>query len=112
MGARSSSPSSRGTRLALGSAENATMKDMGVSQTKTFRLPDGLMAEVENAAQIQKRSVEEVLAEAVQQYLDKQEFEKTLSFGNRHAKSRGLTPADVPRAITRAREERGRLWSG
>ncbi len=75
---------------------------MGLSRTKNFTLPDGLMAEVEKAAQAQKRSVEEFLAEAVQQYIDTQEFEKTLSFRNRHAKSRGLTPADLPSAKVRA----------
>ena len=66
------------------------------------------MAEMEKIAQAQKRSIGDVMAEAAQQYIDRQELEETLSFGEQHAKARGLTPADVAPAIARVREERGR----
>ena len=73
-------------------------------ESKTPTLPDGIMAEMEKIAQAQHRSVNEVLAEAAQQYIDRQELEETLSFGKKHAESRGLKPADVAPAIARVRE--------
>ena len=74
--------------------------------TKTVTLPDELMAEVEKIAEARKRSVDEVLKEAVERYIDRDEFKEVVSFGVRHARSRGLTPADVAPAIAKAREGR------
>ena len=37
-------------------------------------------------------------------YVNREEFKQVLSFGARHARSRGLTPAHVAPAIAKARE--------
>jgi len=75
-----------------------------MADTKTIALPNGLMAEVERIAEAQQRSVDEVFKEAVERYISREEFKEVLSFGARHARSRGLTPADVGPAIAKARE--------
>jgi len=75
-----------------------------MSDTKTIALPNGLMAEVERIAESQQRSIDDVFKEAVERYINREEFKQVLSFGARHAKARGLTPADVAPAIAKARE--------
>jgi hypothetical protein len=81
---------------------------MAMPETKTVALPNGLMAEMEKVALAQQRSVDDVLVDAVERYLNHEEFREVLSFGERHARSLGLTPVDVATEIARSRENRGR----
>ena len=77
-------------------------------QMRSVDLPDGVLTEVEKIARAKGRSVADVMTEAAQQYIDRQELEETLSFGERHAKSRGLKPGDVAPAIARVRDDHRR----
>jgi metal-responsive CopG/Arc/MetJ family transcriptional regulator len=77
-------------------------------------LPEGLIAEVEKAAQAQGRTVDEVLSEAVQRYIDDQKWQKLIESGECRAKARGLTENDVARLIEEVRREnrtRRTFWS-
>ena len=71
-------------------------------------LPDGLMAEIERIARAQARSVDEVLAEAVDRYVKDQQWEAVKRYGRAQSSERGLTDNDVPRLIAEFRNERGR----
>ena len=44
---------------------------MATGQTENLSLPDGLQAEIEKVARAQERTVNEVLAEAVDRYIRK-----------------------------------------
>ena len=77
-------------------------------ETKTVALPNGLMAQMEKIAHAQQRSVDDVLVDAVERYINHEEFGEVLSFGERHARALGLTPVDVATEIARSRENRGR----
>jgi|ERR1019366_2851547 Arc/MetJ-type ribon-helix-helix transcriptional regulator len=57
-------------------------------------LPEPLLAEIQSAAQAENRSVDEVLQEALRQYLDDRSWTKILGYGQRRAKELGLTEAD------------------
>lgn len=79
-----------------------------MTQMRSVDLPDGLLAEMEKVAKAKGRSVDEVLVEAMERYLNYEEFRELLSFGEKHAKARGLTHADVASEIARSRQERKR----
>ncbi len=71
-------------------------------------IPAALMARVENAARAEHITVDELVRDAVQRRLSTHEWRETLAFGERHAKSLGLTEADVAEAIADVRRgERG-----
>ena len=63
------------------------------------------LAEIQSAAQAENRSVEEILQEAIRQYLDNRSWTKILGYGQRRAKEVGLTEADIDRAIAETRAE-------
>ena len=71
-------------------------------------LPEPLLAEILSAAQAENRSVEEILQEAIRQYLDNRSWTKILGYGQRRAKELGLTEADIDRAIAETRAEQHR----
>ena len=71
-------------------------------------LPEPLLAEIQSAAQAENRSVEEILQEAIRQYLDNRSWTKILGYGQRRAKELGLTEADIDRAIAETRAEQHR----
>ena len=75
---------------------------------KNISLPEPLLAEIQSAAQAENRSVDEVLQEAVRQYLDDRSWTKILGYGQRRAKELGLTEADIDRAIAETRAEQHR----
>ena len=72
-------------------------------------IPAALLARVEDAARAEHITVDELVRDAVQRRLNTHEWRETLAFGEKHAKSLGLTEADVAEAIADVRgEERGR----
>lgn len=79
-----------------------------MSQMRSVDLPDGLLGEMEKIAKAKGRPVDEVLIEAMEKYLNHEEFRELLSFGEKHAKAHGLTPADVASEIARSRQDRRR----
>ena len=96
-------------QLVVESYENVRfLKGMGMSQMRSVDLPNGLLVEMEKIAKAKGRPVDEVLVEAMEQYLNHEEFRELLSFGEKHAKSRGLTRVDISSEIARSRQARRR----
>ncbi|MFL6465599.1 MAG: hypothetical protein ACJ73N_14470 [Bryobacteraceae bacterium] len=80
-----------------------------------IKIPPALLAEMENAASAEHITVhitvDELVQDAVERRLHRRQWQDVLSFGERHAKARGLTEADVNEAIAEVRrenQERGR----
>jgi metal-responsive CopG/Arc/MetJ family transcriptional regulator len=71
----------------------------------TISLPDPLLAEVQVAAEAEHRSVEEVLQDAVQQYLENRSWVEMLGYGQERAKALGYNESDVDRLIAESRSE-------
>ncbi len=68
-------------------------------------MSDDLLHQVEETARVQNRQPEEIVSEAVRKYLDDQKWEQLVTTGEKRAKARGLTEADVPRLIEEVRRE-------
>ena len=73
--------------------------------TNNILLSDSLLAEIQVAAQVEKRSVEEVLQDAVKKYLDDRSWTNWLDRNQSHAKSLGIKESDVDRLIAESRAE-------
>jgi hypothetical protein len=70
-------------------------------------IPVSLLAEVENLARSQARTVGEVLAEAVDRYIKDQKWQSLKAYGRGKAQALRFTEADVPRLIEESRREYG-----
>jgi metal-responsive CopG/Arc/MetJ family transcriptional regulator len=68
-------------------------------------LPEPLFAEINSAAQAEHRTADELAADAVRQYLEKQSWVKFVERNERRAKEMGITEDDVERLITEYRAE-------
>jgi len=68
-------------------------------------LPEPLLAEIESAAQAEHRTADEVAADAIRQYLEKQSWVKFVERNERRAKDMGITEDDVNRMVTDYRTE-------
>jgi hypothetical protein len=62
-----------------------------------------LLAQAQQIAQQEHISLDELVSDAMEQRLNRREFEEVLAFGKRHAKARGLKPGDVAGAIASVR---------
>jgi predicted transcriptional regulator len=78
---------------------------MAASERPIPSIPVSLLAEVENLARAQERTVSEVLAEAVDRYIKDQQWQSLKAYGRERALGRGLTESDVPRLIEESRLE-------
>jgi len=78
---------------------------MATGQTGNLRLPDGLQAEIEEVARAQERTVNEVLAEAVDRYIREKQWQGLKSYGRQKARERGIKDSDVLRLIAESRRE-------
>ena len=78
---------------------------MAIEQTDSLSLPDGLQAEIEKIARAQDRTVNEVLAEAVDRYIKEKQWQSLKSYGRQKARERGIKESDVPRLIAESRRE-------
>ena len=74
-------------------------------QAPTFSLPDDLRAEIEKVARAQDRTVNEVLAEAVDRYIKDKQWQGLKSYGRQKARELGIKEGDVPRLIAESRRE-------
>jgi predicted transcriptional regulator len=81
---------------------------MGTQQTGDLGLPPKLQAEVEKIAKAQDRTVNEVLAEAVDRYVKEKQWANLKSYGRQKAKERGIGEGDVDRLIEESRRDQGR----
>ncbi len=78
---------------------------MATGQTENLSLPDGLQAEIEKVARAQARTVNEVLAEAVECYIREKQWQSLKSYGRQKARERGIKEGDVLRLIAESRRE-------
>ncbi len=68
-------------------------------------LPEPLLAEIQSAARAEHRTVDEVLTDAVQRYVEDRSWTKLLDYGAEQAKALGVKEADVNRLIAESRAE-------
>ncbi len=73
--------------------------------TGSIGLPDQLIEKIREAAAKEQISPEEFVRDAVETRLSQAEWRKTLDFGQRHARARGIKPEDVDTEIAAARSE-------
>jgi predicted transcriptional regulator len=78
---------------------------MATGQTENLSLPDGLQTEIEKVARAQERTVNEVLAEAVDRYIREEQWQSLKSYGRQKARERGIKAGDVLRLIAESRRE-------
>jgi len=68
------------------------------------RLPNALLAEVERVARAQKRSVSQVLTEAVDRYVKEERWQRLKAYGQERVRTLGLAEDDVPKLIAESRQ--------
>jgi metal-responsive CopG/Arc/MetJ family transcriptional regulator len=68
-------------------------------------LPEPLLAEIQSTAQAEHRTADEVVADAVRVYLERQSWAQFVERNARRAKGMGITENDVDRLITEYRTE-------
>ena len=78
---------------------------MATGQAENLSLPDGLQTEIEKVARAQERTVNEVLAEAVDRYVREEQWQTLKSYGRQKARERGIKGTDVLRLIAESRRE-------
>jgi len=77
---------------------------MGMA-TGNISLPEPLLAEIRSTAQVEHRTADEVVADAVRAYLEKRSWVQFVERNERRAKETGITENDVDRLITEYRAE-------
>ncbi|MGA2075222.1 MAG: hypothetical protein ABSH52_17165 [Terriglobia bacterium] len=78
---------------------------MAKGQTENLSLPDGLQTEIEKVARAQERTVNEVLAEAVDRYIREEQWQSLKSYGRQKARERGIKEGDMLRLVAESRRE-------
>jgi predicted transcriptional regulator len=73
--------------------------------TDSIKLPDQLILKVKEAAAQEEITPEELVRDAVETRLSRGEWQKTLQYGERNARARGLRPEDVEIEISAVRTE-------
>ena len=69
-------------------------------------IPDSLLAEIQNAAEAEHRSVEDVLTDAVKKYLEDRSWEKLFRCGRERAEAEGITSEEgIDQVISDWRKE-------
>ena len=91
------------SKLSDDGGSNANRFGRRRKRSAIFLLPTALLAQAEKAAQRQHISLDELVSHAVEQRVNRQEFEEVLAFGKGHARKRGLKPGDVAPAIAAVR---------
>ena len=71
----------------------------------SISLPEELLAGIRSAAAAESRSMDEVLAEAVQRYLEDRSWTRLFEYGAERATALGLQEPDVDRLIRESRGE-------
>jgi hypothetical protein len=69
-------------------------------------LPEEFLAGIRSAADAERRSVDDVLADAVQRYLEDRSWTKLFEYGAERANALGLRESDIDRLIAESRTER------
>ena len=71
----------------------------------SISLPEELLAGIKSAAEAEQRSVDDVLADAVQRYLEDRSWTMLLDYGAERAKALGIEESAIDRLITESRVE-------
>lgn len=69
------------------------------------KIPGPLMMELERVARAQQRTVSEVVTEAIERYIQQEQWLRLKVYGREKAHALGLTEDDVPRLIEESRRE-------
>ena len=69
-------------------------------------ISEEMLREIEEAAAAEQRSVEELVGDALRQYLDDGKWQTLVASAQRRAEAKGLTEDDVPRLVSEARRDR------
>jgi hypothetical protein len=69
------------------------------------KIPPALLTEVENAAQAQHITLDEVMRQAVERYLEDRRWQKVYQFGEQQARKLGVKERDIDRIIHGRREK-------
>lgn len=76
-----------------------------MASRNTISLPEELLTGIRSAADSERRSVDDVLAEAVQRYLEDLSWTKLFEYGAERANALGLRESDADRLIAESRTE-------
>jgi metal-responsive CopG/Arc/MetJ family transcriptional regulator len=68
-------------------------------------LPEPLLFEIQNTAQAEHRSADEVVADAMRVYLERQSWRKFVEKNEARARAKGFSEGDVDRLIAETRAE-------
>jgi len=70
-----------------------------------IRVSEALMAELQRAADVEQRSPEEVVEDAVERYLRVKRRERLYAYGEGQAKRLGIEEEDVPALVNEIRRD-------
>ena len=76
-----------------------------MSTGNSISLPEELLAGIRSAADAERRSVDDVLADAVQRYLEERSWTRLFEYGAERSNALGLRESDVDRLIAESRAE-------
>ena len=71
----------------------------------SVRVSEALMAELQRAADVEQRSAEEVVEDAVERYLRVKRRERMYAYGEGQAKRLGIIEEDVPALVKEIRHD-------
>jgi len=80
------------------------MKEWAVPDSN-IKISEGLMTELQRAADIEQRSLEDVLGDAVERYLRVKRRERLYAYGEGQAKRLGIEEDDVPALVKEIRRD-------
>ena len=80
------------------------MKSAKKSQIISISLPPDMTAEVQDMAKEERRSVSEVIREALRQYGANRDLKAIRKEGSKKAKARGIKPEDVVQMVHESRK--------
>lgn len=81
---------------------------MAAREIKSLTLPERLRIEIEKVAKAQSRSVNDVLAEAVDCYVKDRQWASLKRYGREKARECGIGEAEVDRLIAESRNSTSR----
>ena len=70
-----------------------------------IKISEGLMTELQRAADIEQRSLEDVLGDAVERYLRVKRRERLYAYGESQAKRLGIEEDDAPALVKEIRRD-------
>jgi metal-responsive CopG/Arc/MetJ family transcriptional regulator len=71
----------------------------------SISLPEELLAGIRSAADAERRSIDDVLADAVRRYLEDRSWTRLFEYGAERANATGLRESDIDRLIAESRAE-------